>query len=269
MVGAMANATIPDNLKADLPPTLWGKVLGATPVAMAVVATVLAGLASSEMNRAQYDRALAAQLQSKASDQWNLFQAKKLRSAMQIDTADLLAAAHPAAPAPAYTPPKFATKSSVPEMTPDVRNALLAFGAGAPEDEVMGKVGGTSPEHLAAALSLANQRLLQLDAEVKTLPAPTDPIGKRHFTSSRYDMEARLNQDVASVYELQVRKGNQSAERHHSRSQLFFYGMLIAQMAVMISTFALAAKKRNVLWSLAAAAGAAAVSFSVYVYLCL
>jgi hypothetical protein len=236
---------------------------------MAVVATVLAGLASSEMNRAQYDRALAAQLQSKASDQWNYFQAKKLRSAMQTDTADLLSAAHASEPAAAYTAPKFATKSSVGEMTPDVRDALQAFSAGRPEDEVMNKVSVTSPEHLAAALSLANQRTLQFDSEIKAMPASSDPIVQRRFTSSRYDQEARLDQDVAGVYELEVRKGNQSAERHHSRSQLFFYGMLIAQMAVMISTFALAAKKRNVLWSLAAAAGAAAVSFSVYVYLCL
>ncbi len=267
----MATATIPDNLKADLPPTLWGKILSSTPIAMTVVATVMAGLASSEMNKAQYDRALAAQLQSKASDQWNLFQAKKLRSAMQTDTADLLSAARPASapPAPAYSAPKFATKSSVPEMTPDVRDALQSFAAGKPEEEVMGKVNVASPEHLAAALSLANQRTLQFDAETKAMPASSDPVLLRRFTSSRYDMESRLNQDVASVYELQVRKGNQSAERHHDRSQLFFYGMLIVQMAVVISTFALAAKKRNVLWSLAAAAGAAAVSFSVYVYLCM
>jgi len=262
----MANAAIPDNLKADLPPTLWGKVLSSTPVAMTVVATVLAGLASSEMNRAQYDRALAAQLQSKASDQWNLFQAKKLRSAMQTDTADLLAAG--GAPL-AYTPPKFTTKSSVADMSPDVQAALQAFGSSRPEDEIQAKVSKVSAEQLTAALNLTNQRLLQFDAELKGYPASSDPILSRRFTSSRYDVEARLNQDVAGVYELEVRKGNQGAERHHSRSQLFFYGMLITQMAVVISTFALAAKKRNVLWSLAAAAGAAAVSFSIYVYLCL
>jgi hypothetical protein len=55
---------IPEQLKADVPPTRWGKMLSATPVVMAVVATLLAGLASSEMTRAQYDRALAAQQQS-------------------------------------------------------------------------------------------------------------------------------------------------------------------------------------------------------------
>ena len=68
-------------LKADLPQTTWGKILGATPVVMAVIATMLAGLSSSEMTRAQYDRSLAAQEQSKAGDQWSFFQAKRLRGA--------------------------------------------------------------------------------------------------------------------------------------------------------------------------------------------
>ena len=82
--------TIPDELKADLPPSRFGKILSATPVVMAVVATMLAGLASSEMTRAQYDRSLGAQQQSKAGDQWSFFQAKRLRGAIQHNTADLL-----------------------------------------------------------------------------------------------------------------------------------------------------------------------------------
>ena len=69
------------------------------------------------------------------------------------------------------------------------------------------------------------------------------------------------------MYEMQVRKGNISAEKHHARSGKFFIGMLAAQAAVIIATFSIAARRRNFLWSLAAAAGAAAVGFSVYVYL--
>ena len=87
------------------------------------------------------------------------------------------------------------------------------------------------------------------------------------YTAGRYDAEARLNQAIGELYELQVRKSNIDADRHHLRSQRFFYGMLGAQMAVIISTFALAARKRNLLWSLAAAAGAAAVGFAAYVYI--
>src|SRR5215471_7211773 len=81
---------IPEQLKAELPQSKFGKILGATPVVMAVVATMLAGLASSEMTRAQYDRSLGAQQQSKAGDQWSFFQAKRLRGAIQHNTADLL-----------------------------------------------------------------------------------------------------------------------------------------------------------------------------------
>src|SRR6478752_7690136 len=81
---------IPEELKKDVPQTSFGKILSATPVVMAVVATMLAGLASSEMTRAQYDRSLAAQQQSKAGDQWSFFQAKRLRGAYQRNTADLL-----------------------------------------------------------------------------------------------------------------------------------------------------------------------------------
>src|SRR2546421_10440001 len=62
------------------PKTVWDKVITATPVVMTVLATILAGLSSSEMSQAQYFRSLAAQHQSKASDQWGYFQAKKQRS---------------------------------------------------------------------------------------------------------------------------------------------------------------------------------------------
>src|SRR5438105_14205026 len=85
-----AKITLPDELKADIPHNRWGKVLAATPIVMTVIATLLAGLSSGEMTRAQYDRALAAQQQSKAGDQWSFFQAKRLRGAYQRNTADLI-----------------------------------------------------------------------------------------------------------------------------------------------------------------------------------
>src|SRR5580658_1150336 len=60
--------------------TAWETIVITTPVILTVVATVLAGLSSSEMSSAQYFRSLAAQMQSKVSDQWGYFQAKKLRA---------------------------------------------------------------------------------------------------------------------------------------------------------------------------------------------
>ena len=92
------NTKMPEALTSEVPPTKWGKILLATPVVMTVIATLLAGLASSEMTSAQYDRALGAQLQSKAGDQWGYFQAKKLRGAMQQNTLELLTATTDARP---------------------------------------------------------------------------------------------------------------------------------------------------------------------------
>ena len=87
------------------------------------------------------------------------------------------------------------------------------------------------------------------------------------YAALRYEVEARLNQAIASLYELQVRQSNISAERHHDRSQRFFFGMLAAQLGVIVSTLAMAARQRNLLWALAAAAGLLAIAFAIYVYL--
>ncbi len=78
-----------DKAAANQPRTLWDTVLTTTPVIMTVLATILAGLSSSEMTRAQYNRALAAQFQSKAGDQWGFFQAKRTRSTIIEQDLDL------------------------------------------------------------------------------------------------------------------------------------------------------------------------------------
>jgi hypothetical protein len=59
--------------------TFREKIIIYTPVVLTVLATVLAGISSSEMSAAQYYRSIAAQMQSKVSDQWGFFQAKRLR----------------------------------------------------------------------------------------------------------------------------------------------------------------------------------------------
>ena len=287
---------IPDNLKADLPPNKFGKILGVTPIIMTVIATMLAGLASSEMTKAQYDRAFAAQLQSKAGDQWSYFQAKKLRSAVARNTLDLLAAAAgveplAAAALPGADAPTIAalTQNQLPEAAPakfddNVQAALEALENSKPEPEIAAALGKVKPAQLAASLAAAQDAAAAFDNATKPINKASDKFdetlmtgdksafrnfsaARLRYTASRYDAEARLNQAIASVYELQVRQNNLSAEKHHRRSARFFYGMLAAQMAVIVSTFAIAARQKNFLWSIAAAAGTAAVAFAAYVYL--
>jgi hypothetical protein len=74
------------------PRTFWTSILTATPVILTVFATVLAGLSSSELTLAQYHRSMAAQNQSKASDQWSFFQAKRIRGTEVQRTIRLLQA---------------------------------------------------------------------------------------------------------------------------------------------------------------------------------
>ena len=288
---------IPDALKSDVPQTLWGKVLAATPVVMTVVATMLAGLASSEMTRAQYSRSLAAQQQSKAGSQWGYFQAKRLRAGLQRNTLDLLQNTTDIHSLdlpqldPNLTPQTLAAlrDGQLPELSAPapldsrLQAALAAVETLRPENEITTAIRAVNDQVLAAAVQSAWDRSTTLDQTLQPINDTIDqleknlatPAQRRDFTAARlrfaaarYDREAKANQAIANLYELQVRRSNLEAERHHQRSQQFFFGMLASQAGVIIATFAMAARKRSLLWLIAAAAGLSAVGFAVYVYLC-
>src|SRR5437016_14453760 len=91
----------PPASQPDKPKKFWDSILTSTPVVLTVVATLLAGLSSSEMTRAQYHRSLAAQHQSKAGDQWSFFQAKRIRGGNTEMEIELLRTQHLVAPASA------------------------------------------------------------------------------------------------------------------------------------------------------------------------
>ena len=311
---------LPEELKANVPPTLFGRILATTPVVMAVVATMLAGLSSSEMTRAQYDRSMAAQQQSKAGDQWSFFQAKRLRGAYQQNTAELLqnlsdVRAFDAAGMRAWaegkgdlaklldsdwkraleclergSPPLMLEFYTGKNTNRNVSEALRSMNSPYAEVVMPELLAKLTDAEITAALVVAmgeaeaydaatkpiNGVVDQLDARLPKLGVPASGAGftlreftvaRLHYTAARYETEARLNQSIATIYELQVRKSNYTSERHHKRSQEFFYGMLAAQLGVIVSTFAVAAKKRNLLWTVAAGAGLIAVAFATYVYL--
>ncbi|MCX6886238.1 MAG: DUF4337 family protein [Verrucomicrobia bacterium] len=318
--------TIPEELKSDMPPTRWGKILSATPVILTVLATMLAGLSSSEMTRAQYNRSLAAQQQSKAGDQWGFFQAKRLRGSMQRGSLDLLQSFNPAAPLTAEalhqelqresssgsgtgaaealtllsSPAGKGILSSLidaqlpgisprPAVDKNIQTALDAVEKFEPEVQVSILMGSVTPAMLDQELAVARAQSRELDEATRPINqalekienllasqvtgSPGDAVrraftvARLRYTGARYELEARLNQAVAAVYELQVRKSNLIAERHHRRSQKFFFGMLGGQAGVIISTFAMAARKRNLLWTVAAVVGILALVLAIYVYL--
>ncbi|MBP7140646.1 MAG: hypothetical protein KBA71_01970 [Opitutaceae bacterium] len=303
--------TIPDSLKEDMPHTLWGKVLSATPVVMAVVATMLAGLSSSEMTRAQYSRSLAAQQQSKAGDQWNFFQGKKLRGVVQRSTVDTIAGTGEVGGfdearlrqalganagmldgAEGQAMIEVLRANGMPRVPAgqvppaEIAAVLKAVEHASSDDEIQKLLGPVDDSMLAQAVKEARGEAMALDELTTPIGRTLDTVERElarvaakgemrrdfsvarlSFHARRYDAEAKLNQRIAELYELQVRKSNISAERHHIRSQRFFYGMLAAQTGVIVATLAMAARKRNLLWSIAAVAGVIAIGFAVYVYL--
>jgi len=375
------------------PQNFWSRVLTYTPVIMTVVATLLAGLSNSELTQSQYHRTLAAQIQSKAGDQWGYVQAKKLRAVTLRNTIDLLyaggtigifdpsalatnAAALPdliesvdttarkvmqttsdpsrkaflerflqgaaarravaqqiqsdvgaalASGAPATQPaePASAAPPAWQPEDPHVKAVTAAIAADQPENQIASLLtpltDATLDAELAGAAAHARaldkffapatarndhleQALVQwlnLGAQFKDLasvvhndPAHTtdaalaaldfaagnlqhDPIGwhndfavtRLSDQAQRYDIEAHHNQSTAFLYEIEVRRDNQAAQRHQERSKRFFLGMVAAQAAVVVASLALAAKQRNLLWGFAAAVGMAAISFATYVYI--
>jgi len=284
-------------------------VLGMTPVVLTVIATLLAGLSNGEMTKAQYDRALAAQQQSKVGDQWGFFQAKRLRSAIQSSTLDVVQitggehqlnvdalrafAATLPNPSPVQAALTLLLSGHLPEQTvapaPDPKMQAILDGIEQflPEPELSVRLNAVKPEEVAAAVRAAQDHAHNFDTLLRPVITGGDRLGdaideagtaqqalrrdfaelRLRYSMLRYDAEAVLNRTIAALGEIQVRQSNLSAERHHRRSQRFFYGMLSAQAAVIIATFAMAARQRNLLWSAAAAAGLAAVSFALYVYL--
>lgn len=97
------------------------KALAAVPVTLTVLATVLAGLSSSEMTLSMYYRSLAAQEQSKAGSQWAFFQAKRIRgTTLEVGVESVRATAD--------TPPFDATaiKSSVARIEAAIRESDVA-----------------------------------------------------------------------------------------------------------------------------------------------
>jgi hypothetical protein len=290
----------------EAPTTLGGKILASTPVIMTVVATLLAGLANSEMTRAQYDRSMAAQLQSKVGDQWSFFQAKKLRGATlranleslyatsdagPLQSADLKRFAEvpeaaltaltrgelPAQPEPARAPEKILHALSLAEESGSDAELVKALHDLLPaEVDAAIQVWQSASRAQDASLAPINtaiektERALQLAAGEKRDGARQTlrdfTAARFRIDAARYDSEARFNRSIASLSELKVKLTNISAERHHKRSQRFFFGMLAAQLAVILATLGMAVKRRNLMWSFAAGIGLLAVSFGVYVY---
>ncbi|HQR06226.1 MAG TPA: DUF4337 family protein [Gemmatales bacterium] len=348
--------------KLEQPKGRWGKILATTPIVMTVLATVFAGLSSSEMTQAMFHRSLASQQQSKAGDQWAFFQAKKIRGTTleaNIEMLQTLAHAVPLQEKQLQTTieqlqgsltsstiaAKEQSSASLKELQAKVAPLITAetesywkalSGGQLPKLDIARHEDASIEKNLEAALKAIEQRqkeesvyqlvkkltleqiihatelaekvseqfsqqceptsdfgkklkvwLTQLERYVQSLREqwPQVDTDRRHpvrllerqiagakvalsdFDVRRYRQEAIYNRKIAELYELRVWRSSMESDRHRTRSELFFYSMLVAQVGVTISSLALAQAKRSALWFIAAFAGLIALGFSLWVYL--
>lgn len=255
------------------PKSLKESIFTFTPIALTVLSTLLAGLSSSEMTRSQVFRALAAQDQSKASDQWNYYQAKRLRADDAANSLDLLQAV-------ATTPPTMSQSPRLPDVTDqpitnaDILEAMKEVDGNQTEEQMAPVVMRISDQQIADALALAHANLIAfiaavqpMNTELTSASGASAAVSRLQFAVARYDREAEYNRVSGRLYEIEVRRAGVQSDRRKSRSGYFFYGMLAAQAGVIISSFALAVEKRAPFWALAALSGVAALAFSSYVYM--
>jgi hypothetical protein len=228
---------IPDELKADMPQTTWGRTLLATPVVMTVVATLLAGLASSEMTRAQYNRSLAAQQQSKAGDQWSFFQAKRLRGTMQLSTLDVLkgtAAVRPldeaglkrlgevdAAVSAALLKGDLPPVPSPTASDAPLKSALEAVERMKPEHEIRSLLESVNAATVDEAIQAARDRAAGFDAATTPISRSVDRLEKAIASSGPTDLvrdvtAARLRY-TAARYEIEASEPGRR-QSHEPRS---------------------------------------------------
>ncbi len=406
----MASFKDPTAEKSDAPVKrgTWESVILMTPVVMTIFATLLAGMSSSEMTKAQYHRSLAGQNQSKVGDQWGFFQAKRVRGTameMGVDLLPIYAKPGPLQPemlkataarlarqltearakvaalkeastdknltaaADAFLkevdknkPANFLKKldsevdkgkdafqylgtTDLPKSAPLVaedkrlseaindpkmKAAMEAIGDFKPEAEIDRLVREVNRETVRGAIEASELEVKAFDAASKPVQAAIKAINgilsgplraaalyhylvlsaeealpsgsssandtlksavkavvaleapvrsaaedlnhlfkavQHDYTARRYGLEGKLNQNTAMAYEVQVHRSSADSDGHRTKSGYFFFGMLGAQCGVAIGSIALAARRKSLLWCLAALAGLGAIGFSGYVYM--
>lgn len=163
------------------PKGAWGAILTTTPIVLTVLATVFAGLSSSEMTRSMYFRSLAAQQQSKAGDQWAFFQAKRIRGTSLEMTVELIRSLAHAGP---FDPVK------VQAVLAQISQALAKPGQPA---------GGANTSAAATKIASIQEKLKQLlenESVKKNLPYLTGTTLPKIESESLSDAGARADIDA-------------------------------------------------------------------------
>lgn len=185
----------------------------------------------------------------------------------------------------------------LPDVTDEpLKELLAAIREREPEADLLRRATRVTHASISAAIDQAEKAVERIDAEWDAVVKAAGQIAQDRTTAAaglkpgdrqrppvvahatetqaalfeleqrRYRAEATLNQGVGFLYEARVKVSTAESDRHRERSKNFFYAMLAAQVGAVISSLALARKRRSALWLLAGLAGVVAVVIGGYVY---
>jgi hypothetical protein len=115
----------------------------------------------------------------------------------------------------------------------------------------------------------AAKQFVEADASVQTAAQQLNDLFKsalHDFNQRRYSVEAENNRHTAELYEVQVHHSSMLSDNHLERSKMFSWAMMGTQAGVAIASLALAARRKSLLWLLAAFVGAGALAYSAWVF---
>jgi hypothetical protein len=291
----------------DKPKSLFDKFATALPIGLTALATVFAGMSTSELQRAMFWRTAASQDQAKATNQWTFAGLKRNRSLIMEGNAVQLRASsgkrgdafaghgkHVDVAAGATAEEKAAAewlggkgppRVALPKVEDeDIQAVLEAIRRREPEEDILKKAAKIKPKAINQAIDDAEKanevidtdwgRVLDAVSALVAERAKADPEAANSLQAARfaleqrrYRAESRLTLGIGSLYEARVQVVTAVSDRHRRRSENFFYAMLVAQVGAVISTLSLARQQKSALLFLAALVGAVAVAFGAIVYL--
>jgi hypothetical protein len=105
------------------------------------------------------------------------------------------------------------------------------------------------------------------DKAQKAINAAAAQAAGFELEQRRYRAESRLNQGIASLYEVRVRVSSAESDRHRHKSQNFFLAMLAAQIGAVVASVAMGRKRGGALWVVAGIVGLVSLGMGAYVFL--
>jgi hypothetical protein len=174
----------------------------------------------------------------------------------------------------------------LPDITSESLKELLdLIRKRAPEDEILRKATRVRLDEINKAIDTAeaaNEKITESDWDPVVSAARklasearkkgADPAKNAAIQAAQFEMEQRryrseatLNQEIGFLYEARVKVTSAESDKHRRKSQTLFIAMLVAQVGSVVSSLALARKKKSALWLFAATAGLVAIGFGGYV----